>query len=76
MTAETITKTTAPVTAPDIDTSALTEIEERVILSVSLGDLIRRGSTETTQADGWGSGGEACALSAAALDARSLGLIG
>lgn len=75
MTAETITET-APVTAPDLDTTALAEIEERVITSVSLGDLIRRGSASTTQADGWGQGGEACALSAAALEAKGLGWIG
>jgi hypothetical protein len=75
MTAETITET-APVTAPDVDTTALAEIEERVVTSVSLGDLIRRGSASTIQADGWGSGGEACALSAAALEAKDLGWIG
>lgn len=75
MTAETVTTVTAP-TTPDIDTSTLAEIEEQVVTGVSLGDLIRRGSTNTEQANGWGSGGEACALSAAALEAKDLGYIG
>jgi hypothetical protein len=74
MTAEIITET-APTTAPEVDTKALAEIEERVVTNVSLGDLIRRGSATTIQADSWGSGGEACALSAAALEARDLGWI-
>lgn len=74
MTAETIAPVTTP-TTPDVDTTALAEIEERVITSVSLGDLIRRGSQNTEQARGWGKGGEACALSAAALEAKDLGYI-
>lgn len=74
MTVETIT-TEATTTTPDIDTAALAEIEEQVVTGISLGDLIRRGSTTTIQADGWGSGGEACALSAAALEAKGLGYI-
>lgn len=74
MTVETIpTETTT--TTPDIDTSALAEIEEQVVTGISLGDLIRRGSTKTEQANGWGSGGDACALSAAALEAKDLGYI-
>lgn len=73
MTAETI----APdVTAPEIDTTALALIEEKVITGVSLSDLIRRGSNRTQQAQGWGGGGEACALAAAGLEARDLGYIG
>ena len=74
MTAEIVTETT-PTTAPDIDTTALAEIEERVVTGISLGDLIRRGSASTVQADGWGRGGEACALAAAALEAKDLGYI-
>lgn len=74
MTAETITETTTQA-VPEVDTQVLAEIEEKVVTSVSLGDLIRRGSATTIQADGWGSGGEACALSAAALEAKSLGWI-
>ena len=74
MTVETITETTTEV-LPEVDTTALAEIEEKVVTSVSLGDLIRRGSATTIQADGWGAGGEACALSAAALEAKGLGWI-
>lgn len=75
MTVETV-PTEATTTTPDIDTSALAEIEEQVVTGISLGDLIRRGSTSTEQARGWGKGGEACALSAAALEAKDLGYLG
>lgn len=66
---------TETTTTPDVDTAALAEIEERVVTGVSLGDLVRRGSIGTVQANGWGSGDRACALSAAALHARDLGFI-
>lgn len=76
MTVET-TPTETTTTAPaDIDTSVLAQIEEQVVTGISLGDLIRRGSQNTEQARGWGNGGEACALSAAALEAKDLGYIG
>lgn len=41
--------------------------------SYTFADAIRRGSQHTTQAYGWGDGENACALHAAALDARALG---
>lgn len=41
----------------------------------TLADAIRRGSQHTKQATGWGTGEEACALHAAALDAVALGYI-
>lgn len=53
----------------------LAGIEEEVTLGVSVADLIRRGASETVQADGWGSGETACALSAAGLAAKALGFI-
>lgn len=45
------------------------------VAAPTLGDLIRLGSRHTTQVGNWGSGDKACALSAAALAARSLGVI-
>lgn len=62
-------------TTTEIDTSVLDEIEERVLTSVTLADLIRRGAQKTEQAHGWGYGGEACAWSAAALEAKDLGYL-
>lgn len=41
----------------------------------TLADAIRRGAQFTEQAYGWGSGEQACALHAAALDAKALGYI-
>lgn len=41
----------------------------------TLPDAIRRGSRFTDQAYGWGTGETACALHAAALDAKALGYI-
>jgi hypothetical protein len=75
MTAEILAPETIEATPvlPEVDTQALAEIEERVVANVSLGDLIRRGSETTEQASGWGYAGEACALSAAALQAKDLG---
>lgn len=46
----------------DIDAKAL----ERSI-TLTLGDLVREGSTVTTQCSGFGTGDKACALSAAAV---------
>lgn len=43
--------------------------------SYTLADAIRRGSQHTEQAHGWGTGEQACALHAAALDAKALGYI-
>jgi len=60
----------------DLTTTAdLAAIEESVLTRVHIADLIRQGSATTVQADGWGSGGEACALSAAALAAKDLGYL-
>lgn len=53
----------------------LAGIEESVLTQVHISDLIRRGSETTTQANGWGQGETACALSAASLAARDLGYI-
>jgi len=52
----------------------LAGIEEKV-MTTSLADLIRSGSTRTEQEYGWGSGENACALSAAAYSAAALGVI-
>lgn len=41
----------------------------------TLADAMRRGSQTTSQATGWGSGREACALHAAALDAVATGYV-
>lgn len=53
----------------------LAEIDFSVASTVHLADLIRAGSKSTTQARNWGAGESACALSAAALAAKNLGLI-
>jgi hypothetical protein len=53
----------------------LTQIEEDVILKTTVADLIRMGAPHTVQANGWGQGEQACALSAAALAAQALGFI-
>lgn len=65
-------------TEQSIDTEAradLAQIEETVLTRVHLSDLLRQGAVGTTQALGWGKGGEACFLSASALAARDLGYI-
>lgn len=65
-------------TEQTIDTearTALAGIEESVLTQVHIADLLRHGAQSTTQAVGWGSGGEACFLSAAALAAKDLGYI-
>lgn len=57
-------------TEQDIDLATRTDlagIEEYVTTRVHIADLIREGSTDTTQSIGWGSGLQACALSAAGL---------
>jgi hypothetical protein len=41
----------------------------------TLADAMRRGAKATDQATGWGSGREACALHAAALDAVATGYV-
>jgi len=41
----------------------------------TLADAIREGSQFTEQANGWGSGEQACALHAAALSAKARGYI-
>ena len=61
-------------TVPEIDTSVLHEIEEKVVTGVTLSDLIRKGSQDTMQATGWGEGLHACALSAAGIAAQDLGM--
>lgn len=49
--------------------------ELEVITSYTLADAIREGSSVTGQANGWGSGEKACALSAARLAAKARGYI-
>jgi hypothetical protein len=68
---------TETTTTPDVDTTALTEIEERVLTHVTLADLIRNGSKNTKQSIGWGGpfDGAACALSAASIEASRAGII-
>lgn len=46
-----------------------------VLTSYTLGDAIREGASVTEQAHGWGSGGNACALSAARLAAKARGYL-
>lgn len=52
----------------------LSGVEEKV-LTPSLSDLMRAGSTHTEQEFNWGAGDSACALSAAALGGKALGVI-
>jgi hypothetical protein len=65
------------ITTPDVDETALSQIEERVLTSVTLADLIRNGSKNTEQSVGWGNefAGSACALSAASIEAARAGII-
>jgi hypothetical protein len=53
----------------------LAQIEEKVLLNTTVADLIRMGAPHSVQAHGWGSGEQACALSAAALAAAAIGII-
>lgn len=56
----------------------ITELQAKeldVITSYTLADAIREGSTVTEQVHGWGSGGNACALSAARLAAKARGYL-
>jgi hypothetical protein len=53
----------------------LAQIEEKVLLNTTVADLIRMGAPHSVQANGWGSGEQACALSAAALAAVAIGII-
>lgn len=53
----------------------LGEIELKVETSYTLADAIREGSLVTTQADGWGEGETACAMSAAVIAARRRGYL-
>lgn len=50
-----------------------TELE--VMTSYTLADAIREGSTVTTQVRDWGSGANACALSAARIAAKARGYL-
>lgn len=57
----------------------ITELQAKeleVLTSYTLADAIREGSSVTNQAYGWGSGGNACALSAARLAAKARGYLG
>lgn len=53
----------------------LGEIELGVLTKYTLADAIREGCKVTEQARGWGSGGQACALSAAVIAAKARGYI-
>lgn len=50
-------------------------IEEQVVTGYTLADAMREGCRVTTAFPGWGVGTRACALSAAAIGARSRGII-
>lgn len=65
----------APATPIDALRATLAEIELDVTTSYTLADAIREGSTVTTQPVGWGSGFEACALSAGVIAARARGYV-
>jgi hypothetical protein len=70
------TPAVAPAATPvDALRATLAEIELDVTTSYTLADAIREGSTVTTQPVGWGSGFEACALSAGVIAARARGYI-
>lgn len=67
---------TSTTQAVDTETrSDLALIEENVLTRVHLSDLLRHGAQNTVQAQGWGTGGEACFLSASALAAQDLGYL-
>lgn len=65
-------------TETTIDTETrdlLAGIDESVTTQVHIADLLRRGAQTTEQSVGWGTGGNACFLSAAALGLKDLGYI-
>lgn len=67
----TITEQFAPaLTALEQD---LLTIEEKVVTGYTLADAMREGSSVSDQAYGWGSGLNACALSAAAIAGTARG---
>jgi hypothetical protein len=73
----TTTAAPAPETVPS-ETDILAQLramELDAMTSYTLADAMREGSTVTTQAHGWGSGANACALSAARLAARARGYL-
>jgi hypothetical protein len=74
---QTATTTEARPANPIIDElrAELRDIEIDVLSAYTLADAIREGARVTTQANGWGSGREACALSAAYLTAHARGWI-
>lgn len=51
----------------------LAKIEEKVVLGTTLSDVMRLGATTTTEYRNWGSGTNACAMSAAAVGLAALG---
>lgn len=56
----------------------ITELQAKeleVLTRYTLADAIREGASVTDQAHGWGSGGDACALSAARLAAKARGYL-
>jgi len=74
----TTTAAPAPETAPITEEHILAQLramELDAVTSYTLADAMREGSTVTTQEHGWGSGGNACALSAARLAARARGYL-
>ena len=62
-------------TEAELDDAVRAELEGVLSQAVSLPDLIRAGSAHTVKHEGWGAGDRACALSAAAIAARSVGII-
>lgn len=53
----------------------LADIELDVLTSYTLADAIREGCKATSQANGWGDGETACALTAATLAAKARGFV-
>ena len=51
------------------------EVELEVLTTYTLADAIREGCQVTKQEYGWGDGATACAMTAAAVAARSRGLL-
>lgn len=70
-----MTTMTAPTTTEDVQALIAADLADVEVPTLTLGDLIRAGSAHTVKVECWGAGTEACALSAAAIAADSLGLL-
>jgi hypothetical protein len=64
-----------PEAGPTLPVPTVSDLALAALRHVTLADAIREGSLVTTQEHGWGSGENACALSAARLAARARGYL-